>query len=44
VKYVGATFDQTLFFSEMAQSLLKKANVRLKFLYRNKQYVPYSTH
>ena len=30
VKYLGATLDQTLSFSEMAQSLLKKANARLK--------------
>jgi len=31
VKYVDATLDQALSFIEMAQSLLKKANARLKF-------------
>jgi len=31
--------DQTLSFNEMAQWLLKKANARLEFLYRNKQYL-----
>ena len=37
--YFGATLDKTLSFSEMAQSLLKKANdARLTLFYRNKQY------
>ena len=31
VDNLGAALDQTLSFSEMAQSLLKKANARLKF-------------
>ena len=35
VKYLGASLDQTLSFSKLAQSLLKKANARLKCLYRN---------
>ena len=43
VKYLGATLDQTLSFSEMAESLLKNANARLKFLYRNKQYLTQHT-
>jgi len=43
VKYLGATLDQTLSFTEMAQSLLKKANTRLKFVYRNKQYLTQHT-
>ena len=43
VKYLGATLDQTLSFSEMAQSLLNKANARLKCLYRNKQYLTQHT-
>jgi len=30
VKYLGATLDQTLSFSEMAQSLLKKALAKVK--------------
>ena len=37
VKYLDATLYQTLSFSEMAQSLLNKANARLKFVYRNRQ-------
>ena len=44
LKYIGATLDQTLSFSEMAQSLLKKANARFKFLYRNKQYLTQHTN
>ena len=43
MKYLGATLDQTLSFSEMAESLLKNANARLKFLYRNKQYLTQHT-
>ena len=42
VKYVDATLYQTFSLSEMAQSLLKKANARLKF-YRNKQYLSQQT-
>ena len=34
VKYLGATIDQSLSFDAMACSILKKANARLKFLYR----------
>ena len=39
VNYLGDTLDQTLSLAEMAQSLLKKAKARFKFLYRNKQYL-----
>ena len=35
VKYLGASLYQTLSFSKLAQSLLKKVNARLKCLYRN---------
>ena len=37
VKYIGATFDQSLSFGSMACSVLKKVN--LKFLYRKKEYL-----
>ena len=40
---LGATLDQTLSFSEMAQLLLKKANTKLTCLYRNKQYLTQHT-
>ena len=43
VKYLGATLDQTLSFSEMAQSLLKKALAKVKVSVQEKA-VPYSTH
>ena len=39
VKYLGATLDQSLYFDSMACSVLKKANARLKFLYRKKEYL-----
>ena len=39
VKYLGATLDQSLSFDTMACSVLKKANSRLKFLYRKKDYL-----
>jgi len=34
VKYLGATIDENLSFDSMANSVLKKANARFKFLYR----------
>ena len=43
VNYLGATLYQTLSFSEMAQSLLKKANAREDCLYRKKQYLTQHT-
>lgn len=39
VKYLGATLDQTLSFDTMARSVLQKANARLKYLYRKKEYL-----
>jgi len=43
VKYLGATIDQCLTFESMARSVIKKANSRLKFLYRKKQFLTYHT-
>ena len=43
VNYLGAIIDQTLSFDSMAQSIIKKANARLKFLYRKKN-LSYSTY
>ena len=43
VKYLGATLDQTLSFTEMAQSLIKTANARFKIVYKNKQYLTQHT-
>ena len=43
VKYLGVTIDQTLSFDSMAQAILKKINAKLKFLYRNKQFLTQST-
>ena len=39
VKYLGVTLDQSLSFSDMATSILKKANAKLKFLYRKQNYL-----
>ena len=39
VKYFGATIDQNLSFDSMARSIIKKANARLKYLYRKKGYL-----
>ena len=44
MNYLDAALDQTLYFREMLQSLLKKANARLTFLYRNKQYLTQHTN
>jgi len=44
VNYLGATLDQTFPFSEMVQLMLKKVNARLKFVYRNKQYLTQHTN
>ena len=43
VKYLGVTLDQHLSFSSMADSVLKKANARLKFLYRKKEFLTHET-
>ena len=43
VKYLGATIDQGLTFESMARSIIKKANSRLKFLYRKKQFLTFHT-
>lgn len=43
VKYLGITLDQNLSFCSMAESLLKKANSRLKFLYRKKDFLTLHT-
>ena len=39
VKYLGATLDQNLTGISMASSIIKKANARLKFLYRKRAYL-----
>ena len=39
VEYLGATTDQNLFFKSMASSVIKKANARLKYLYRKSEFV-----
>ena len=43
VKYLGVTLDQNLSFEAMANSVLKKANARLKYLYRKKEYLTQHT-
>jgi hypothetical protein len=43
VKYLGATLDQTLSFDTMARSVIQKANSRLKYLYRKKEYLTQQT-
>ena len=44
VKYLGTTIDQCLTFKSMARSVIKKANSRLTFLYRKKQFLTYHTN
>ena len=39
VKYLGATLDQSLTGESMASAIIKKANARLKFLYRKQAYL-----
>ena len=39
VKYLGATIDQCLSFEDMVTSIIKKANARLKFLYRKRVFL-----
>jgi len=39
VKYLGVTLDQHLSFVSMANAVLMKANSRLKFLYRKKEFL-----
>jgi len=39
VKYLGATLDQTLSCEGMVMNVIKKANSRLKFLYRKRKYL-----
>ena len=43
VKYLGATLDQSLSCDSMARSVIKKANSRLKFLYRKRQFLTHHT-
>ena len=43
VKYLGATLDQTLSSESMALSIIEKANARLKFLYRKRKYLTFTT-
>jgi len=43
VKYLGASIDQNLSFVNMAQSVVKKSNSRLKFLYRKSEYLTQHT-
>jgi hypothetical protein len=43
VKYLGATLDQSLSCESMASSVIKKANSRLKFLYRKRNYLTQHT-
>ena len=43
VKYLGVTIDQNLSFTSMAESVIKKANARLKFLYRKKEFLSTDT-
>ena len=43
IKYLGITLDQNLSFCSMAESVLKKANSRLKFLYRKKEFLTLHT-
>lgn len=39
VNYLGATLDQNLSCDAMASSVIKKANSRLKFLHRKREYL-----
>jgi hypothetical protein len=39
VKYLGVTLDQTLSCEEIAMNVIKKANSRIKFLYRKRQFL-----
>ena len=43
VKYLDATLDQTLSSESMALSIIEKANARLKFLYRKRKYLTFTT-
>jgi len=43
VKYLGVTIIQNLSFDSMANSVLKKANARLKFLYRKGCFLSFHT-
>ena len=43
VKYLGASLDQSLSGESMARSVIKKANSRLKFLYRKGQFLTLHT-
>jgi len=43
VKYLGATLDQSLSGDSMASSVVKKANTRLKFLYRKRDFLSFHT-
>ena len=43
VKYLGVTIDQNLSFTSLAESVIKKANARLKFLYRKKEFLSTDT-
>ena len=43
VKYLGADIDQSLSFESMARTVLKKANSRLKYLHRKKEFLTQHT-
>lgn len=43
VKYLGAILDQNLSGQSMVSSIIKKANARLKFLYRKQKYLTVHT-
>ena len=43
VKYLGAILDQTLSGESMVNSILQRANARLKFLYRKQKFLNYHT-
>jgi hypothetical protein len=43
VKYLGATLDQSLSGEPMARSVISKANARLKFLYRKRDFLTQHT-
>ena len=43
VKYLGAILDQTLSGESMVNSILQRANARLKFLYRKQNFFNFHT-
>ena len=43
VKYLGVNIDQHLHFCSLAENIIKKANARLKFLYRKNEFLTEQT-